>query len=401
MFGKYKTDPRVAYAYVTTFNSGEFWMPSAVYNDAVSKGFSNEILRSYAKDVIDAWVTALGAKKLIWTSAGCWTLPGDGPDWVNNYALNTRGTQLREGNAESLTANLNHPLIGQDRVAVSPTPVGAQTGQFHYYLTAKTVQNIGREGVSFYGNEFEVANLAGVFGNYRYYRLAVLNMLRKGQNWAIFPDALRSGAQDAAHPEFATLRDYFRKSAGYPVNESPDAWAMLQMFYDGCFNGTRRYHNYEKFLVQRDVESGGRTTLVEQYTWAPDQYGFCIVDGDDVKQPAVTYFARRTDHASGNDYIYFDVDDQFAAMTARRFKVAVYYRNVGTASWRLQYSTASASVVSTPSVTNTDDGTWKTAVFSLTDAAFRDAQANGMDFRIYNGGSADVTVGGVRVIRGD
>jgi hypothetical protein len=400
MFSRYKTDPRVAYAYVTTFNAGEFWMPAAVYDDAVSKGFSNEILRSYAKDVIDAWVTALGAKKLIWTSAGGWTRPGDGPDWVNNYALNTLGTQMREGNAESVSVQLNQPLIGQGLVTVSPTPIGATAGQSHYYLTADTIQNMGREGMSFYGNEFEIADLAGVFDNYRYYRMTVLNMLRRGHNWAIFPHDLRSGAQDSAHPEFAVLRDYFRQSAGYPVNESPDAWAMLQMFYDGCYNGTRRYHNYEKFMVQRDVEPGGRTTLVEQHTWAPDHYGFCKVGEGGSTQAAVTYFARRTDRATGNDYIYFNVDDEFAATTARRFKVAVYYRNVGTASWRVEYSTTSAATVATPSVTNTNDGTWKTAIFTLTDVALRNAQTGGMDFRIYNGGSADVTVGGVRVIRG-
>ena len=120
--------------------------------------------------------------------------------------------------------------------------------------------------------------------------------------------------------------------------------------------------------------------------------------------PAVTYFARRTDHASGNDYIYFDVDDQFAAASARRFKVVVYYHDVGTANWRLEYSTASAATVATPSVANTNDNAWKTAIFTLTDAALRNAQpaaTGGMDFRLYNGGTGDVTVGAVRIIRGD
>ena len=401
MFSRYRNDPRVAYAYVTTFNAGEFWMPNPVYDDAASKGLNNEILRSYTKDVIDAWVTALGARKLIWTSAGGWTRPGDAPEWINNYALNTLGTQLREGNGESVSAQLSQPLIGQTLVPVSPTPIGAQSGQSHYYLTARTADEMGRDGMLLYGNEFEIANLAGVFGNYRYYRMAVLNMLRRGMNWAIFPHDLRSGAQDAAHPEFAALRDYFRQSAGYPVAQSPDAWAMLQLFYDGCFNATRRYHNYEKFVIQRDVESGGRTTLTELHTWAPDHYGFCKVGEFGSTQPAVTYFARRTDRASGNDYIYFDVDSRFAPATENRFRIAVYYRNVGTAAWRLEYSTPASNVVTTPSVTNTNDGTWKTAIFTLTDAAFRNAQAGGMDFRIYNGGAADVVVGGVRVIRGD
>ncbi|MEU4806176.1 RICIN domain-containing protein [Actinosynnema sp. NPDC023587] len=404
MFGRYKTDERVKYAYATTFSAGEFWMPSTVYRDAVAKGLTPEILRTYAKDIIDAWATAVGVKKVVWTSAGEWNLPGDttpgAPKWVSDYALRTLGTQLREGNGESLTAQLTQPLIGQDTVAVQPTPVGAQPGQSHYYLTAKTVHEMGRAGMSFYGNEFEIANLAGVFGDYDYYRLAVLNMLRKGHNWAVFPHELRTGTHDAAHPQFAALRDYFRQSVGYPVNESPDAWATLHMSYDGCYNGTRRYHNYEKFLLQRDVESGGRTTPTDQHTWAPDQYGFCKVGEGGSTQPAVTYFARRTDHASGNDHIYFDVDPRFAPTTERTFRIAVTYRDTGTARWNVQYSTANAAIASTPAVTNTGSGAVKTAIFTLTDASFRGAQPGGMDFRVHNGGSADVTVRSVRLIRG-
>ncbi|CCH32049.1 RICIN domain-containing protein [Actinosynnema sp. NPDC047251] len=404
MFGPYRTDARVRYAYATTFNDGEFWMPNSVYQDAVGKGLTPEVLRTYAKDIIDAWATAVGPKKVVWTSAGEWNLPGDtapgAPKWVSEYALRTLGTQLREGNGESVTAQLRQPLIGQDTTVVQPTPVGAQPGQSHHYLTAKTVHEIGRDGMSFYGNEFEIANLAGVFGNYDYYRLAVLNMLRKGHNWAVFPHDLRTGANDAAHPRFAALRDYFRQSAGYPVTTSPDAWATLQMSYDGCYNGTRRYHNYEKFLLQRDVASGGRTTLTDQHTWAPDQYGFCKVGEGGSTQPAVTYFARRTDHASGNDHIYFDVDSRFAPTTERSFRIAVTYRDTGTARWSLQYSTATAATVSTPTVANTGSGTLKTAIFTLSDASFRGAQPAGMDFRVYNGGSSDVTVRSARVLRG-
>ena len=402
MFSRYKADPRVKYAYATTLNDGEFWMPTFVYNDAVSKGFSPDILKSYAKDIIDAWVTAVGVKKVIWTSAGNWSLPGAGsaaPDWVDNYALMTLGTQLREGNGESVTAGLRQPLIGQDAIPVVPTPLDAQDGQSHFYLTARPIQNIGRDGVSFYGNEFEVASKAGVFGDYDYYRLAVLNMLRKGHNWAIFPHELRTGDNDAAFPQFAALRDYFRQSAGYPVNESPDAWATLQMFHDDCFNGTRFYHNYEKFLLQRDVDPGGHTKVTDLRTWDDHQYGFCEVGQGGATHPAVTYFARQTDRASGNNYIYFDVDSGFAPTTESRFKVAVTYRDTGTASWRLEYSTPTIATAATPNVTNTGSGALKTAIFTLSDASFRGALTGGMDFRIYNGGSADVVVRSVRVIR--
>ncbi len=404
MFDRYGSDNRVEYAYATTFNAGEFWMPAPVYNDAVGKGFSPSILQSYATDIIDAWVSAVGVKKVVWTSAGSWSLPGAGsavPDAVNNYALMTLGTQLREGNGESVTAHLSQPLIGHETIPVLPTPIGAQPNQSHYYLTAPTIHEMGRDGLDFYGNEFEIAGLAGVFDNYDYYRLAVLNMLRKGHNWAIFPHDLRTGAHDAAQPRFAALRDYFRQSAGYPVAESPDAWATLHMFHDYCYNGTRRYHNYEKFLLQRDIESGGRTIPTELHTWDPDQYGFCTVGGSGgATQPAVTYFARRTDRATGNNYVYFDVDSRFAPASERAFRIAVTYRDTGTAAWRLEYSTAGSAVVSTPSVTNTNSGTLKTAIFHLTDASFRGAHTGGMDFRIFNGGTADVTIRSARVIRG-
>lgn len=403
MFSRYRNDARVKYAYATTFNAGEFWMPTAVYNDAVSKGFSPSILQSYATDIIDAWVTAVGMQKVVWTNAGTWSLPNAGSaatDAVSDYALLTLGTQLREGNGESVKAGLSQPRIGQETIPVVPTPIGAQTGEEHYYLISPTIHEMGRDGLEFYGNEFEIADLAGVFSNYDYYRMAVLNMLRRGQNWAIFPHDLRTGAYDSTYPQFAALRDYFRQSAGYPVAESPDGWAVLQMFYDDCYNGTRRYHNYEKFVVQRDIEPGGRTIPTELHTWDPQQYGFCRVGEGGATVPAVTYFARRTDRATGNNYIYFNVDSRFAPTTERAFRIAVTYRDTGTASWRLEYSTATATTVSTPSVTNTNSGTLKTAVFQLSDASLRGALSGGMDFRIYNGGAADVTIRSVRVIRG-
>jgi hypothetical protein len=404
MFTRYRNDARVEYAYATTFNAGEFWMPAAVYNDAKSKGFTPAILESYAKAIINEWVSAVGVKKVIWTAAHTWDLPGDDTavetDRVNSYALMTLGTQLREGNAESLTAQITQSLIGQGVVDVVPRPMNANPAHSHWYLTAQPIQQMGREGVSFYGNEFEIANLAGVFGNYNYYRLAVLNMLRKHQNWAIFPHDLRTGANDAAQPQFAALRDYFRQSAGYPVAEAPDAWAVLHEFYDDCWNGSRHYHNYEKFLLQREVASGGRTVVTEQHTWPNNQYGFCAVGTGGAEVPAVTFFARRTDRASGNNYIYFDVDSGFAPASERRFMIAVTYRDAGTTAWRLEYSTATAANVPTPTVTNTNTGTLKTAIFTLSDVSFRNAQEDGMDFRIFNGGSADVIVRSVRVIRG-
>lgn len=135
MFARYAPDARVKYAYATTFNAGEFWMPAPVYLDAKSKGLTPAILEDYAKDIIDAWVSAVGVKKVIWTSGGTWDLPGDDTAVetvrVNSYALMTLGTQLREGNAESVTAHITQPLIGQGVVDVVPRPMGAVSNHSH------------------------------------------------------------------------------------------------------------------------------------------------------------------------------------------------------------------------------------------------------------------------------
>jgi hypothetical protein len=429
MFTPYRNDPALKYAYVTTFNTGEFFIPDSVYNYVSNPAnFPNgahltpQKLESYAKAIIDAWVEAVGADKAVWTrSNDAWVLPISdaflkaAPQRVTEYALLEKGLQLREGNAENIMANLEQPRIQQGVVPVPGLDQTTPGGQRHWYLTAKTIHDMLAVPRTFYGDEFEIAAKAGapffaslsdpdsfVDGNFPYYRLAVLNMLRKGQNWAVFPRDVRDGAFDN-DPDFAPafapyirLRNYFRQTAGYPVDESPDAWAMLQKTNDNCFQNRRHYHNYEKFLYQREVASGGMTTPVEQHDWNSSANGFaaCL--------PAKTHLAKRTDGASNNYFIYFNVDDAFAAPGEGRFRIAVTYKNTGTATWHLDYSTVTNAIVATPTVTNTDTPEMKTVIFSLSDASFRNAQAGGtMDFRINNGESSkDVVIYGVRVLRG-
>lgn len=427
MFTPYRNDPALKYAYVTTFNAGEFFIPDSIYNWAkANAGLTPQKLETYAKAVIDAYVTAVGADKVVWTRANdAWLLPesdpflAQTPSRVNNYALITKGVQMREGNAENIMANLIQPLIGQD---VEPTifdDAVTSGGQRHWYLKAKTVQTMLPTPRTFYGDEFEIADKAGapwfdkpppgsppntpdifVPGNYNYYRLAVLNMLRKGQNWTMFPKELRDGAfdLDSRFVEYIPLRNYFRQSAGFPINVAPDAWALLHMTNDSCFNGRRHYHNYEKFLYQREVPAsgstpGGITKETEPYSWPAGTNGFCL--------PATTQFARRTDFASNNDFIYFDVDTAFAAPSEHRFRIAVTYKDTGTTSWRIDYNSIARADAPTPSVTNTATNTVKTVIFNLSDAQFQNALPGAMDFRIWNGGgNADVVIRSVRVIRG-
>ena len=56
-------------------------------------------------------------------------------------------------------------------------------------------------------------------------------------------------------------------------------------------------------------------------------------------------------------------------------------------------------VTSSRTCTNDNDGLWKTTTFYIYDAGFDNSQKGNMDFRLYNGGTHDLTVGFVRVIK--
>jgi hypothetical protein len=410
MFITYKDDPTVAYAYATTLSSGEFWMPPGAWRDATNKGkVTPAQIQTFGKAIIDAWTYALGEKKVVWTSAGGWTT-ADPNNVVSTYALNTKGTQLREGLAESITGNVTQPLIGQGLTDLAVRPSDEQNSYQQKYLSAKPMQQIGRDGLAFYGDEFEKAaeiynggpTYAGVFDSYEYYRMAVLNMLRKGENYAIFPEELRKLLKDDdEHLPFAVLRDYFRQTAGYPENQAPDGWAVLQVWYHGDYS-QRRYHNYEKYVMQREVTGGGLTRAEvpsEEHVWDPGMFAFSYANGVTPK----AYFSKSTHNATSNNYMYFDVDDGFAN-SGSQYRIAVTYKDVSTATWRVEYTDTNGGILLTDKVANQGDGKLKTAIFNVPRIAFADklptspTQKN-MDFRIYNGGSADVTISSVRILR--
>jgi hypothetical protein len=393
---RYRDDPRVAYAYITLFAYGEFHMTGDPHrvNDAIDKGLTGEVLRSFCQDVIDAWVGALGRRKVIWPGHKAWGPSRAGfksaTAWCNDYALNVAGTNVREGLGESISSAVENPLLGQT----------VEEADGRAYMRARTVHEIGRDGVSFYGDEYEEERRGRVFSDYDYFRMGVLNMLRAGKNYAVFPNDLLDPAKDDQHPRFAVLRDYFRASAGYPVEEAPDAWAVLLGWAHEarCFGPDRRreLQNYEKFLVQREVDPDGRTVLTERKDYPKDAFGFCRLDGYPQNH---VYRARRTDLASGSRYIYFDLDDRFLPPGPQKVRIAVHFRDEGSARWRLEYNAPDDAYRRTPEVPTRGDGAWKTALFDVHDFAPRGAQAGGLDLRIANDGDGDLTVGWVRVIR--
>ncbi|MGV8084611.1 MAG: prealbumin-like fold domain-containing protein [Coriobacteriia bacterium] len=92
---------------------------------------------------------------------------------------------------------------------------------------------------------------------------------------------------------------------------------------------------------------------------------------------------RRTDQATGNPYMWFDVDDQYMdGSEVYTVKISVKYLDMGTDTWSLRYDSTSGEKVA-GTITKTGTKQVKTAVFDITDGKFANGLAGNLaDFGI-------------------
>ncbi len=119
--------------------------------------------------------------------------------------------------------------------------------------------------------------------------------------------------------------------------------------------------------------------------------------------------ARRTDEASGNMFMSFDVDNRWqfagqlpaAAGGRARYEVSVCYLDEGMDTWRLEYRD-SQGVLRQATVNKGDSHRWRQVTWTLDDLSLTDAMPGRTDFRLNSAGDGDdvfhkVTVRGVWV----
>lgn len=100
-------------------------------------------------------------------------------------------------------------------------------------------------------------------------------------------------------------------------------------------------------------------------------------------------FIRRTDQASNNLYMWFDIEDAYAYNTqGLTADITITYWDHGTDKFRLQYDSFSGPKYATPQggnttwVQKTNSGTFRQVVFRLTDARFTNSLPEGIDFKL-------------------
>ena len=198
------------------------------------------------------------------------------------------------------------------------------------------------------------------------------------------------------NPEFS---DYVLKSMKKTVETSSDAWSDLIEGYrfvyieeDARWRSVA-FKNVERYLYQRDLPQA-KTRAVEKFYIDMGASNFWNQKG----QESHVKSARRTDRASGNDRMYFNVEDRFIYDTESAILLKVTYKDDNSGTWHVEYDGGNSGVVSTDSVQGTGTGQWKTATFTINNAVFGNNLDHSQDFAIVTE-TADVTVKFVRIIK--
>ena len=244
------------------------------------------------------------------------------------------------------------------------------------------------------GNENECYNACGFSTSDPYYAIVMSNL----KALQLRSTDLLVETVDSYMSQYSAHWDWVEKELDKQAYNAPDAWVALREYEDRFFvdntpfnniNWTNKpwLHNFERWLVQKDIAPNGMSQRGTDIRTN-------VLDVDN----GTSYEGRKTKHSTAQDYLYFFVQDNFAKDFSPDMQLKVTYLDAGTANWQLQYRNTDNQVIS-ESVQNSNSNTIKTATFNLVKANFDNGMAGNADFRLYNGGSTDIEIRFVRLIR--
>jgi hypothetical protein len=151
-------------------------------------------------------------------------------------------------------------------------------------------------------------------------------------------------------PNYVAIWNWVEPYLGVTPDTTPGIWCALR---ETEFPANGEPGNFDFWLFQRDDLPGGVT--VAEWNVTPYKEG---------------RYARRTDQATGNRYMHFQVLNP-SAFYGNPGQVTVYvtYRDIGTDSWKLTYDSFTGEK-DAGLVQKTNTNTWKKAAFVLPDARF-------------------------------
>ncbi len=417
--GNYIADPALAFMYAPGAWRWNEWEVIFVDEAKRSGVTADQFLQWFRRHMDDYADAANGyAYKLVFTGQpqmercerdSVWALKlNDVPNGRNRlveYAISL-GMSVRIGAQEYFNPYSNIPSWGAPAKTI---------GNLNYQVIDEN-NPLHNDSNRIIGTENELIGEEDLIpGTRKYYfmKMATLKSLQLRMNWINTTDFSYSLAPQVV--------EYARKTMGKTVENSPDAWVALRQWNDPTYfddrlpeyspenaellgvnrsnyeqihrflkNSQLPFRNWERWLTQREVAPDGYTQPTQQVY---DRTNF-------IKWNGFSYEAIRTDHQTQNNYIYFNVDDRFLKNQRADVEIKVTYLDDNNATWEIEYDALNGNLYKkTSQVFNQNSGKWKTTTFRISDAAFANRQNGNMDFRIYNGGSQDLTVRFVRVIK--
>jgi hypothetical protein len=159
--------------------------------------------------------------------------------------------------------------------------------------------------------------------------------------------------------DYVAVWNWVDPYVGVTPSTSPGIWCALRETETGG-----EYGNFFFWLYQNDSLSGGKTVALKPSVNPGDAW--LASTGKEGQ------YGRRTDYASGNPYMHFQVlnpSPYYGNPSHETLTVTVTYLDKGTDQWKLRYDSTTGTK-DAGVVVKTNTNTWKKATFALTDARF-------------------------------
>ncbi|MGQ9585540.1 MAG: DNRLRE domain-containing protein, partial [Anaerolineae bacterium] len=345
---RYDADPRVAWVEVSTGMYGET-MPAENQYDAClqAAGLTGDLWVQTVNRIVDQYRAAFPTKPLLLQMA---------PFFLTNHER-----KAFTDYAASLGVGMKHNGLRPDADALeNADPLSS------YYRTLQ------HDPMIVHGDHVPVGwETYGMMLPGRYGRLwGILNALDKHSDYIVADNYITQEPAGYPYLEFAN------RYLGRTLEDTPSVWVALRETLPQ-YTWYPERGNFNFWLYQVDQVPGGTTVPEWQVSSEPEGY-----------------YTRRTDQATGNPYMYFDVDDRYLYGGQNTVTVTVTYYDSGYDTWELQYDALGNDYKSAGVVTKGNTGQWKKQVWVLTDAEFANGQTGGgthvgSDFRIGCRGDGD------------
>ncbi|MCS7038120.1 MAG: DNRLRE domain-containing protein, partial [Caldilineales bacterium] len=206
----------------------------------------------------------------------------------------------------------------------------------------------------------------------------VLSGLDKHADYFVFSRTL------IEKPERHPILRFALQHLGKTIADSPSAWVAMR---ETEYTWYPQFGNYDFFMVQNDAVPGGRTVPLWNVSAFPEGR-----------------YTRRTDIATGNPAMYFDIEDGYLFDTREPVRLNITYYDNGTDRFDVYYDAWDSPNKLAGTVTKTNTRRWLKVSWVLNDARFGNRQPGGgshrgSDFHIHARGDGDEIIHLVQVER--